>query len=75
MGGFDFIKNLILGKKKEKGFVDIFPEGELKNQDIMNILVRRFEWEIGHRSVEGQMIYPMTFTIVMHNNDFHGRMV
>lgn len=75
MGVFDFIKNLILGKKEEKGFVDIFPEGELRNQDIMNILVRRFEWEIGHRSVEGQMIYPMTFTIVMHNNDFHGRMV
>ena len=69
MGIFEIIKKAIIG---EPGGAD---GKELTNEEIMNVMVKRFEWEVKHRSVGNRMIYPMTFTVVMHNNDFEGRMI
>ena len=70
MGLFDKFKNIVLGMGGDSSTAV-----DLTNQEIMNIIVKRFEEEIKLRSVGQRMIYPMTFTIVMHNNDFQGRMV
>lgn len=69
MGFYNRLKNLILGIDPDN------VDNELTNQEIMDVMVKRFEWEVKHRSVGNRMVYPMTFTIVMHNNDFQGRMV
>ena len=50
-------------------------EEGLSNEKILNELVRRFEQEVNFRSLKKRMIYPMTFTVIMHNDDYQNHKV
>ena len=45
------------------------------NEYILHSLVKRFKIELKNRSVRQRMIYPMTFTVVMHNDDYQNHKV
>lgn len=45
-------------------------ESRLTNEYIMKELVNRFQKELEQKSVGKRMIYPMTFFVFMHNDDY-----
>lgn len=63
----DFLKKIFLGSDSVTAKHD---NEQLTNERIKKMLVNNFEQEIKRRSVGKRMIYPMSFTIVMHHEDY-----
>ncbi len=71
MGVFDKLARLFLGENDGER---CYFEG-LTNKKILKEIVKRFKGELEFRSVDDRMIYPMTFTVVMHNDDYQNHKV
>ena len=71
MGVIDKLAKLFLGENDGNGSGN----GTNFNEYILHSLVKRFKTELKNSSVRHQMIYPMTFTVVMHNDDYQNHIV
>lgn len=48
-------------------------KGGLTNQVILDELKKHFEMDLKNRSVGERMLYPMSFTIILYQDDFNAR--
>ena len=89
MGIFDTIlKILVPGDKEEKDKGQVtengnqgvslseppVPDDGITNQLIRDLLVRQFYTHLMRESVGKRMLYPMSFTMLMHPDDFEDRL-